>query len=105
MMTIAVEHEAKAEWSVRDEDLVRDMSAGDAEAFATLFDRWHPLVHATVLRAVGDQDAVNDIMERAFWHAWEHASTYDARQGSVEAWLTTITKRGVLHHMQRSYAA
>lgn len=104
-MTTAIEYDANAEWSVLDEDLVRDMGAGDAQAFATLFDRWHPLVHATVLCAVVDQDAVNDIMERAFWHAWEHASAYDARQGSVEAWLTTITKRGVLRHMQRSHVS
>jgi RNA polymerase sigma-70 factor (ECF subfamily) len=53
--------------------------------------RFQNTVFGVALAASGDPDAAEDIAQQAFEHAWRHAGLYDARRGSVRAWLRAIT--------------
>ncbi len=79
-----------------DSALLRRMATGDEQAFGTLYDWWHPLVHGVVLRILRQPDDVEDVVEEAFWQAWRQAERYDASRGSVQTWLLTIARSRAL---------
>jgi RNA polymerase sigma-70 factor (ECF subfamily) len=71
------------------EDLIRQMAAGDRDAFARFYDRYAPLVYPLVLRIVRDRPDAADVLQEVFWETWRNAAGYDAGRGTPEAWLIT----------------
>src|SRR5206468_11373055 len=70
-------------------DLVRQMAAGDREAFAVFYDRYAPVVFPLILRIVRERADASDVLQEVFWEAWRDAPAYDATRGSPEAWMVT----------------
>jgi RNA polymerase sigma-70 factor (ECF subfamily) len=70
-------------------DLVRQMAAGDREAFAVFYDRYAPVVFPLILRIVRERADASDVLQEVFWEAWRDAAAYDATRGSPEAWMIT----------------
>jgi len=68
-------------------ELIRGMAAGDRDAFSQFYDRYAPLVYAVILRVVRDRADAVDVLQDAFWEAWQAASTYDVARGTPEAWI------------------
>ena len=83
-----------------DATLVQRMAAGDEHALGALYDRWHPLVHAVVLRIVRQANDVEDVVEEAFWQAWRQAERFQASRGSVQTWLLTIARSRALDRVR-----
>ena len=79
-----------------DASLVRRMANGDEQALGALYDRWHPLVHAVVLRILRQREDVEDVVEEAFWQAWRQAARFETARGSVQTWLLTIARSRAL---------
>ncbi|MDB4914754.1 MAG: polymerase sigma factor, sigma-70 family [Gemmatimonadetes bacterium] len=79
-----------------DAALVQRMAKGDEHALGALYDRWHPLVHAVVLRIVRQRDDVDDVVEEVFWQAWRQAERFQTARGSVQTWLLTIARSRAL---------
>jgi RNA polymerase sigma-70 factor (ECF subfamily) len=71
------------------EDLIRQMSAGDREAFGRFYDRYAPLVYPFILRVVRDRSDAADVLQDVFWEAWQGAAGYDPARGTPEAWMIT----------------
>ena len=70
-------------------DLVRQMAAGDREAFGVFYDRYAPVVFPLILRIVRERADASDVLQEVFWEAWRDAPAYDAARGSAEAWMVT----------------
>ncbi len=70
-------------------DLVRQMAAGDRDAFAVFYDRYAPVVFPLILRIVRERADASDVLQEVFWEAWRDAPAYDATRGSPEAWMVT----------------
>src|SRR6266511_181984 len=70
-------------------ELVRQMAAGDREAFALFYDRYAPLVFPLILRIVRERADASDVLQEVFWEAWRTADAYDPTRGSPEAWMVT----------------
>jgi RNA polymerase sigma-70 factor (ECF subfamily) len=70
-------------------DLVRQMAAGDREAFAVFYDRYAPVVFPLILRIVRERADASDVLQEVFWEAWRDAPAYDSTRGSPEAWMVT----------------
>jgi RNA polymerase sigma-70 factor, ECF subfamily len=68
-------------------DLVRQMAAGDREAFSVFYDRYAPVVFPLILRIVRERADASDVLQGVFWEAWRDAQGYDASRGSPEAWM------------------
>ena len=71
-------------------DLVRQMAAGDREAFAVFYDRYAPVVFPLILRIVRERADASDVLQEVFWEAWRDAPAYDANRGSAEAWMVMV---------------
>src|SRR5438874_1729669 len=70
-------------------DLVRQMAAGDREAFAVFYDRYAPVVFPLILRIVRERADASDVLQEVFWEAWRDAPGFDSTRGSPEAWMVT----------------
>jgi RNA polymerase sigma-70 factor, ECF subfamily len=68
-------------------DLIRQMAAGDRQAFALFYDRHAPVVFPLILRIVRERADASDVLQEVFWEAWRDAGAYDASRGSPEAWM------------------
>jgi len=70
-------------------DLVRQMAAGDRDAFAVFYDHYAPVVFPLILRIVRERADASDVLQEVFWEAWRDAPAYDSTGGSPEAWMVT----------------
>jgi RNA polymerase sigma-70 factor (ECF subfamily) len=75
-----------------DEALLAGLGAGDPEAAVAFIRRFQARVFGLALTIVGDPSLAEDIAQQSFVRAWQHADAYDARRGSVAAWLLTISR-------------
>ena len=79
-----------------DEDLISLVEGGDAEAFATLYDRHSRAAFSLAYRMMGDRQASEDLAQDAFLKVWRGASSYRAERGSVRTWILSIVhNRGI----------
>ena len=69
------------------ETLIRQMAAGDREAFGSFYDRYASLVYPLIVRIVRDRSDAADVLQDVFWEAWQSAASYDPSRGSPEAWM------------------
>jgi RNA polymerase sigma-70 factor (ECF subfamily) len=67
--------------------LVEAMAAGDQEALAQLYERHSPWLLGMGIRIIGERQEAEDILHDVFVEAWRAATHYDARRGTVVAWL------------------
>jgi RNA polymerase sigma-70 factor (ECF subfamily) len=83
-----------------DAQLLRQMAAGNEQALGAFYDRWHPLVHAVVLRVLRSTDDVEDVVEETFWQAWRQAGRYESARGAVQTWILTIARSRALDRVR-----
>ena len=79
-----------------DEELISLVGQGDAEAFATLYDRHSRPAYSLAYRMMGEKQAAEDLVQDAFLKLWRLATSYRADRASVRTWLLSIVhNRGV----------
>ena len=79
-----------------DEELISLVGQGDAEAFATLYDRHSRPAYSLAYRMMGEQQAAEDLVQDAFLKLWRLATSYRAERASVRTWLLSIVhNRGI----------
>ncbi|MBA2534179.1 MAG: sigma-70 family RNA polymerase sigma factor [Rubrobacter sp.] len=79
-----------------DEDLISLVETGDADAFATLYDRHSRSAFSLAYRMMGERQAAEDLAQDAFLKAWRGAGSFRAERGSVRTWILSIVhNRGI----------
>jgi len=79
-----------------DNDLISQIGQGDAQAFATLYDRHIRVAYSLAYRLMGEKQAAEDLLQEAFLKLWRGAASYRAERGSVRTWLLSIVhNRGI----------
>jgi RNA polymerase sigma-70 factor (ECF subfamily) len=79
-----------------DEDLMSLLEAGDAEAFAALYDRHGRAAYSLSYRMMGEKQAAEDLAQDAFLKVWRSAAGYRPERGSVRTWILSIVhNRGI----------
>ena len=75
-----------------DESLLAGMAAGDEATAVAFVRRFQSQVFGLAYAMLGDRGMAEDVAQEALVRAWRHAQVFDARRGSVVAWLLTITR-------------
>ena len=79
-----------------EEDLISLVGAGDAQAFAALYDRHGRAAYSLSYRMMGDRQAAEDLTQDAFLKVWRSAGGYRSERGSVRTWILSIVhNRGI----------
>jgi RNA polymerase sigma-70 factor, ECF subfamily len=83
-----------------DADLAAALVAGSNEALAELYDRYASLAYGVALRVLGDPARAEDVVQEAFMKIWNNAASFDAKRGSLRAWLLTAVRNRSIDYLR-----
>jgi len=75
---------------------------GEPPAFAELVDAYRRPVFAFLGRMGFDHGTCDDLAQDTFLRVWRHRHAYDARRGTLTAWLFTIARNVALSEWRRA---
>jgi RNA polymerase sigma-70 factor (ECF subfamily) len=75
-----------------DDALLARFSSGDDAAGRVFIRRFQGQVYGVALAILRDPVPAEDVAQETFVRAWKHGPTFDARRGTVAAWLLRITR-------------
>ena len=79
-----------------DEELISLAAAGDAGAFAAIYDRHSRVAYSFAYRMTGERQAAEDLTQEAFLKVWRSAGGYRPGRGTVKTWVLSIVQnRGI----------
>lgn len=70
-----------------DEKIMAEVTAGNGDAFAVLFDRYHRLILVTALKIVWDVAEAEEVTQSVFLEIYREARQFDPARGSLKVWL------------------
>ncbi len=85
-----------------DETLIRQIAAAETAALAELYDRYGRLVYSLAMAITGETSVAEEITQDVFLQVWNKAHTYDAGQGKVATWLTSVARYRSIDMLRRS---
>ena len=88
-----------------DAAVVGRLAAGDAEALASLYDRYAKLVYSLAVRILEDTAEAEEVVQDVFSQAWAQASRYDAARAPVAAWLLMMARSRAIDRRRSRRAA
>lgn len=83
-----------------DAELLRLMLAGNAAAFAQIYQRWQATIYRFALRLSGSVALAEDVTQEVFLALMRDGGQYTGR-GSFAAYLLTIARHSVWRRLQR----
>ena len=86
--------------SVSDEALVRRVAARDPQALRGVYDRCAGIALAVALRILRSRSEAEDVVQDAFVEIWKRAGSFDARRGSLNAWVVAIVRSRALDRVR-----
>jgi RNA polymerase sigma-70 factor (ECF subfamily) len=87
-----------------DEDLLRAVQDGEAEALAALYDRYGRRCFAVAYRVLDDGAAAEDAVQEAFLAVWRQAGSFRPERGAVRTWLLAITRNAAVDRRRGRHA-
>jgi len=75
-----------------DELLLALFATSDPDGSAAFMRRFQRRVYGLARTIVGESRAAEDVAQEALLKVWRHADAFDARRGTVAAWVMTITR-------------
>ena len=88
-----------------DEDLLRQMLAGDEEAFTTIYRRRQGGIYRFALQMCGSPSIAEDVTQEVFMILIrEEARRYDPSRGPLAAYLYGIARNCVLRYLERDHS-
>jgi len=90
-----------------DAELLSAHGAGDAHAFARLYDRYDRPCFHFIRRLLGSAhaDAAEDLHQETWIAISRNAAAFDPAKASFSAWLFTVARHKVFDHFRRSKVA
>ena len=84
------------------DDLVALASAGDAEAFGALYDRYQPEIVRYLTNRLRNMDVAEDLAQQVFLKAWQAIPRYQQRGTPFKAWLYRMAHNQMVDHFRTS---
>src|SRR5439155_698828 len=84
----------------RDEELMRQVAAGSAEALGLLHRRFARPIFALAVQTL-DRAAAEDLVQDVLLAVWRNAGRFAPERGTVRAWILQIAHFRVLNELRR----
>jgi len=84
-----------------DTELIGRAAGGDARALEVLYDRYAGVVFSFALRIVTERQLAEEILQEAFFRAWQQGGSFSAGRGSFITWLLSITHNLAIDEIRR----
>jgi RNA polymerase sigma-70 factor (ECF subfamily) len=84
-----------------DADLIGRAAQGEARALEVLYDRYSGVVFSFALRIVSDRQLAEEVLQEAFFRAWQQGGNFSAGRGSFITWLLSITHNLSIDEIRR----
>ena len=85
----------------RDAQLLRAVSAGEEEAFRSLFRRYGPNAMAVAQRIVRQRFLAEEIVQEVFLSVWREPQAYEERRGAFRSWLMAMVHHRAVDAVRR----
>jgi RNA polymerase sigma-70 factor (ECF subfamily) len=82
-----------------DEELVKRLAAGDADALGPLHGRYAPIVFSLAARSLGPTGA-EEVVQEVFVALWKKAGTFDPARGPFRPWFLRIAHLRILNELR-----
>lgn len=77
---------------ISDEQLLSQVTEGDAAALETLYDRYAAAVMGLAVKVTEDRALAEEVVQETFWRVWRSANSFRARRGGFTTWLFSIAR-------------
>jgi RNA polymerase sigma-70 factor (ECF subfamily) len=84
-----------------DAELIGRAARGEARALEVLYDRYSGVVFSFALRIVSERQLAEEILQEAFFRAWQQGGSFSAGRGSFVTWLLSITHNLAIDEIRR----
>jgi len=84
-----------------DTELIGRAAGGDARALEVLYDRYSGVVFSFALRIVTERQLAEEILQEAFFRAWQQGGSFSSGRGSFITWLLSITHNLAIDEIRR----
>ena len=74
-------------------ELLVRAAAGDADAFAELYEATSPRTYGTVLRVLRAPQHAAEVVQEVYLEVWQKCTTYSPGRGSAMGWILTLAHR------------
>jgi RNA polymerase sigma-70 factor (ECF subfamily) len=88
-----------------DYDLIKQVAAGDDNAFVLLYERYSNSIHGFVMSMLRDPSLAEEVTQDTFVKVWRWANQYLGERGSVHGWLLTIARHTALDCLRKQARA
>lgn len=86
-----------------DEELMREIAAGDFGAFDTLFGRYHQQIYNFVRKQINSPQSAEDLVQEVFLRVFRSAKGFDPEK-KFSSWMYRIALNEIKRHWKRSTA-
>ena len=83
-----------------DDELVALLREQPTAGIAALYDRYGRLIFSMALRVVRDHGAAEEITQDVFMRCWRSLDRYQPSQGSLAAWMLSITHNRAIDELR-----
>jgi len=83
-----------------DPAVIRQVAAGDAQAFARVYDAFSGLLFTLALRMLQKPEDAEELLQEVFAKIWTDARSYDSGRGAPLAWAITITRHKAIDRIR-----
>jgi len=84
-----------------DEQVLAEMQAGNNDALALLFDRYHRLIFSIALKIVRDPAEAEDVMQNVFFEVFRSVAQFDPAKGTCKVWLLQYAYHRAINRRQQ----
>lgn len=87
-----------------DLELMLGIQEGDADALSQLYDRYHGILKALILRVIHNEAEADDLLQEIFMEIWTQAKNFSAQKGKPLGWMVTLARRRAIDGLRRKQA-
>ncbi len=87
-----------------DLELMRGIQAEDPDALSQLYDRYHGILKALILRVVHNEAEADDLLQEIFMEIWKQAKNFSPEKGKPLGWMVTLARRRAIDGLRKKQA-